>query len=85
MPYLYCVSSLDVMEDEFYHHRQIFQFYRRYNGHGRLLHLRGEQCWITALRLWFTDTRIKSVGRDCLRFLLWPSAQSRNIANTRSG
>jgi len=41
--YLYCVCCLDIMEDEFYYYRQIFQFYRRYNGHGRLTHLRRKQ------------------------------------------
>jgi len=53
-PYLYGICSLDIMEDEFYDHRQIFQFYRRHNGHGRLPHLRGEQRGLAAI-IWFRE------------------------------
>lgn len=40
--YLYCICCLDILEDEFYYYRQIFQFHRRHNGHGTLSHLRRE-------------------------------------------
>lgn len=52
--YLYCVCCLDILEDEFYYYRQIFQFYRRHDGHGRLSHLRREEHSIR--RQNFTET-----------------------------
>lgn len=50
------------MEDEFYDHRQILQFYRRHNGHGTLPHLRGEQHGLAAI-IRFIEIQTRLLGR----------------------